>query len=100
VIFVLIAVAWLTVVSTTIGTCRLAARADAAEVAIYREARRKKTLGGEPASVKSTLHQRRTGRRPDPTGGARARSARCRARRGHPTVASSMGAAPTPRLGL
>jgi hypothetical protein len=40
VIPILIAITWLTVVATTIGACRLAACADAAEVEIYREARR------------------------------------------------------------
>lgn len=44
VILIVVAIAWLTAVTATIGACRLAACADAAEVEIYREARRKKTL--------------------------------------------------------
>jgi hypothetical protein len=44
VIPILIAITWLAVVMATIGACRVAARADAAEVEMYGEARRRKTL--------------------------------------------------------
>jgi DNA-binding HxlR family transcriptional regulator len=44
VIPILITIGWLTVVTATVSACHVAARADAAEVEMYREARRKKTL--------------------------------------------------------
>jgi hypothetical protein len=40
-IIVVIAIPWLIVVTATIGVCRVAARSDAEEVKLYREARRR-----------------------------------------------------------